>query len=263
MMTMLKRIVCLMVSCVFISMVCIPAAHADNTSGSIDLNVQPSLAEPRKMARAGGLTDETNIPYGAVITRTENGYKWHTGTQYGFKYCFKAIEKETGNPVVMKYSWGDWVSLALYNSKQDSQGRIIVPIEQTSTPGEYCYEYNDGVVYADGWRSWDSPTTNYSLIDSAYDGNHYVSVPPLWCKQDMNYGLMISCKSYDEKYNDDFIIGNDGLINTIYFHAEPEHKILSSFPITGEYALPIVISLVLIAGISMVFIHRYGRKHNG
>ena len=76
----------------------------------------------------------------------------------------------------------------------------------------------------------------------------------------MNYGLMISCKSYDEKYNDDFIIGNDGLINTIYFHAEPEHKILFSFPITGKYTLPIVISLVLIVGITIIFIRRYGRK---
>lgn len=74
---------------------------------------------------------------------------------------------------------------------------------------------------------------------------------------------MISCKSYDEKYNDDFIIGNDGLINTIYFHVEPEHQILSSFPITGKYTLPIVISLVLIAGITIIFIHRYGRKYNG
>lgn len=42
MMTMLKRIVSVMVSCVFISMVCIPAAYADDAQGSIDLNVQSS-----------------------------------------------------------------------------------------------------------------------------------------------------------------------------------------------------------------------------
>ena len=69
MMTMLKRIVSVMVSCVFISMVCIPAAHADDVSGSIDLNVQPSPVEPRKMARDGGITDGGAEVLGIFIHR--------------------------------------------------------------------------------------------------------------------------------------------------------------------------------------------------
>ena len=67
--TMFKRLLCLMVSCVFISMVCIPAAHADDAQGSITFNVQLSpdsnsvQASPRMKARDGGaeVHDRTEV----------------------------------------------------------------------------------------------------------------------------------------------------------------------------------------------------------
>lgn len=113
--TMFKRLLCLMVSCVFISMVCIPAAHADDAQGSIDLNVQYS----------------------------EN------------------------------------------SSVQSLNNAVFVDSRK--------------------------------LVGTVLLSKHYV----------------------------------------------PPEPVLTSFPITGKYTLPIVISLVLIAGITIIFIHKYGRKHNG
>ena len=100
MMTMLKRIVCLMVSCVFISMVCIPAAHADDAQGSITFNVQPSpdsnsvQASPRMKAHDGG-------------AEVHDARKFHDDTDFKFKYCFMVEDYETHEPVsAIHYSAG-------------------------------------------------------------------------------------------------------------------------------------------------------------
>lgn len=93
MMTMLKRIVCLMVSCVFISMVCIPAAHADNTSGSIDLNVQPSPDSNSVQA----LNDDAPVNGNGLKKQSSmNDVKCHRNATYHVKYeTWKGLKRGT------------------------------------------------------------------------------------------------------------------------------------------------------------------------
>lgn len=247
MMTMLKRIVSVMVSCVFISMVCIPAAHADNVSGSIDLNVQVS---PRMKARDGG----------AEVHDTR---KFHDDTDFKFKYCFMVEDYETHEPVsAIHYSAG---SMSLKASEPNALNLDFN--EDSNVKGKYCYSFN-GKTTDSSWKYWtnDINDSNGGLYSTFYDTDDwktkYGEAPDIWCQMNEYYGYLVSCHGDDDK--DNVELDSTGIVSTVYLKPiKPEHQILSSFPITGEYTLSIVISLVLIAGITIIFIHRYGRKHNG
>lgn len=73
------------------------------------------------------------------------------------------------------------------------------------------------------------------------------------------------CHAADSTLNAAVFVDSRKLVGTVLLskHYDPPEPVLTSFPMTGKYALTIVISMVLIAGISMVFIHSYGRKYNG
>ena len=247
-MFMFKRLLCLMVSCVFISMVCIPAAHADDVSGSIDLNVQPSPAEPRKMAHDGG----------AEVHDTR---KFHDDTDFKFKYCFMVEDYETHEPVsAIHYSAG---SMSLKASEPNAINLNFN--EDSNVKGKYCYSFN-GKTTDSSWKYWtnDIYDSNGALYDTMRDTGDwktkYGEAPDIWCQMNRYYGYLISCHGDDDK-KDNVKLDSTGIVSTVYLRTlKPEHKILSSFPMTGKYTLSIVISLVLIAGITIIFIRRYGRK---
>lgn len=248
MMTMLKRIVSLMVSCVFISMVCIPSAHADDATGSIDLNVQP----PRMKARDSA-------------SEVHDTRKFHDDTDFKFKYCFMVEDYETHEPVsAIHYDAG---SMSLKASEPNAVKLDFN--EDSNVKGKYCYSFN-GKTTDLSWKYWtndiyDSTGGLYSTWwhDTGDWKKKYGEAPDIWCQMNMYYGYLISCHGDGDK-KDNVKLDSTGIVSTVYLKPiKPEHQILSSFPITGKYALTIVISLVLIAGISMVFIHRYGRKYNG
>lgn len=252
MITMLKRIVSVMVSCVFISMVCIPAAHADDAQGSITFNVQLSpdsnsvQASPRMKAHDGGV-------------EVHDTRKFHDDTDFKFKYCFMVEDYETHEPVsAIHYSAG---SMSL---KASEPNYVLLDFnEEKDNPGTYCYSFN-GKNTAPDWSHWNENIneTNgglFTVVDGEWK-SEYGEAPDIWCQMNEYYGYLVSCHGDDDK-KDNVELDSTGIVSTVYLKPiKPEHQILSSFPITGKYTLPIVISLVLIAGITIIFIHRYGRK---
>lgn len=254
MITMVKRIVSVMVSCVFISMVCIPAAHADDATGNIDLNVQPSpdsnsvQASPRMKARDGG----------AEVHDTR---KFHDDTDFKFKYCFMVEDYETHEPVsAIHYSAG---SMSLKASEPNAVNLNFN--EDSNVKGKYCYSFN-GKTTDSSWKYWtnDIYDSNGALYGTMRDTGDwktkYGEAPDIWCQMNEYYGYLVSCYGDDDK-KDNVELDSTGIVSTVYLKPiKPEHQILSSFPMTGKYTLPIVISLVLIAGITIIFIRRYGRK---
>lgn len=245
-MSVFKKLLCLMVSCVFISMVCIPAAHADAT-GSIDLNVQ---ASPRMKARDGG-------------AEVHNARKFHNNTYFKFKYCLKVINKTTGKPVSnVEYSAG---SMSL---KASEPNYVLLDFNENN-PGTYCYSFNGKNTAAD-WNHWNENIneTNGGLFNAWHVVNgewksEYGEAPNIWCQMNEYYGYLVSCHGDDDK-KDNVELDSTGIVSTVYLKPiKPEHQILSSFPMTGKYTLSTVISMIVIAGITIIFIHRYGRKYNG
>lgn len=140
--------------------------------------------------------------------------------------------------------------------------------EDPNVKGKYCYSFN-GKTTDSSWKYWtndiyDSNGALYNtMLDTGDWKTKYGEAPDIWCQMNEYYGYLVSCHGGDDK-KDNVELDSTGIVSTVYLKPiKPEHQILSSFPVTGKYALSIVISLVLIAGISMVFIHRYGRKYNG
>ena len=256
MMTMLKRIVCLMVSCVFISMVCIPAAHADDAQGSITLDVQPA---PGNSVQA--LNDDAPVNGNGLKKQSSmNDVKCHRNATYHVKYeTWKGLKRGTltyGVYVLNAITCGP-IKNAKVNLLYSAGGK-------TNANGYAEITGYAGMYVSDSDNTW---TQVYEPI-GLYPLRHYYTPE----SSNNNVNCMVSernevkdCKGNTLTYNNYYIDGN-GLIGAILLYpdsSDPPEPVLTSFPMTGKYALTIVISMVLIAGISMVFIHRYGRKYNG
>ena len=256
MMTMLKRIVCLMVSCVFISMVCIPAAHADNTSGSIDLNVQPSPDSNSVQAlnndgdASGKAGAEPFNPCKQVSSYTLSYESYMTDEsrlvleQWSIQYmvfmllmlilvcrcpmCMYLMEQRLIIVIRMR--------MVMFNR------RLIGALMMR------CFEQ----------REWWRNDTAFKVYSP--DG-YNTPVVNISCNESLLRELK-DCHAADSTLNAAVFVDSRKLVGTVLLskHYVPPEPVLTSFPMTGKYALTIVISLVLIAGISMVFIHRYGRK---
>lgn len=241
MMTMFKRLLCLMVSCVFISMVCIPAAHADDTQGSITFNVQPAPVHGNGLKRQRSMNNvkcNRNATY-HVKYETWNGLKRGTLT-YGM-YVLNYI---TCEPIKN-------VKVHMFHS----------PVSKTNAAGYVETTSYAGAYISDSANTWQQ---NYMPI-RVFPLEHYYTP----YDSNNNVNCMVSernevkdCKENTLSYNY-YYIDSSGLIGAILLPpdpSDPPEPVLTSFANTGKYTLPIVISMIVIAGITIIFIHRYGRK---
>lgn len=242
-----------MVSCVFISMVCVPMAHADGRQGSITLNVQPSQNSEVKplnndsIVNGNGLKKQRlmankcarNATY-RVKYESWNGLKRGTLT-----YGVYVLNEKTCEPI-------EGARVQIFNSPV-SKTNAAGYVETTGYPGTYVSDSNN---------TW---LENYNPIH-AYSLEHYYTPED----DDNEISCMVSernevkdCKKNTISYNY-YYIDRNGLIGAILLYPDPSdppepvkpEPVLTSMPLTGEYTLPIVIGMVLIAGITIVFIHR-------
>lgn len=255
MMTMLKRIVSVMVSCVFISMVCVPSAHADDATGSITLDVQSA---PDNSVQA--LNDDAPVNGNGLKKQSSmNDVKCHRNATYHVKYeTWKGLKRGT-------LTYGVYVLNAITCGPiKNAKVQLLFSTEgRTNANGYAEITGYAGVYVSDSDNTW---TQVYEPI-SISPLRHYYTPE----SSDTDVNCMVSernevkdCKV--NKQSDFYYIDGNGLIGAVLLYpdpSDPPEPVLTSFPMTGKYALTIVISLVLIAGISMVFIHRYGRKYNG
>lgn len=270
-MLMLKRIVSVMVSCVFISMVCIPAAHADDVSGSIDLNVQPSPVEPRKMARDGGITDGGAEVLGkcgvqgkyetsnVVLPEENKGYISATITE-----GFYVLDYDSCKPIQGVHV----IDFALNYPEGTTDGNGYVEYTKSYFSvgfADFVNSFVYGMVMPDGYGPVCSNAPAWTASYGTMCNENTLNTEPYWghpvrCKVRQQLGIVKDCAT---TLSGNVVISNGHVQAFLLKKIPPKTALLSSFPITGKYTIPIVIGMILIAGISIVFIHRYGRKHNG
>lgn len=252
MMTMLKKLLCLMVSCVFISMVCVPMAHADNTTGSIDLNITPSQNDDVQPLNGNGIVNGN----GMKKKRSMEDTKCYRNATYHVKY----ETNEYGTRGVLTYG----VYILNYQTCKPIKGaKVQILSKALKTTDENGYvEITDRSRYiSDEENTWNEvygpigvmPLNHYYVPQDDHNNNYCMVSERNEVKD---------CKENTLSYNYYYIDGN-GLIGAILLPpdpSDPPEPVLTSFPITGKYTLSIVISMVLIAGISIVFIHRMWRK---
>ena len=254
-MIMLKRIVSVMVSCVFISMVCIPAAHADDAQGSIDLNVQSSEnSSVQSLNNDGDASGKAGAepfnPCKQVSSYTLSYESYMTneipprpGTMVNTVYGFYVVDADSCMPLSNVHVFD---GTEAYNRYTDENGYV---------QSEAHWGADDEMFEQREWWRNDTAFTVYSP-----DG-YNTPVVNISCNES---GLreLKDCHAADSTLNAAVFVDSRKLVGTVLLskHYVPPVPVLTSFPMTGKYALTIVISLVLIAGISMVFIHRYGRK---
>lgn len=258
MITMLKRIVCLMVSCVFISMVCIPAAHADDAQGSIDLNVQSSEnSSVQSLNNDGDASGKAGAepfnPCKQVSSYTLSYESYTTseipprpGTMVNTVYGFYVVDADSCMPLSNVHVFD---GTEAYNRYTDENGYV---------QSEAHWGADNETFEQRKWWRLDAAFQVYSP-----DG-YNTPVVNISCNESLLRELK-DCHAADSTLNAAVFVDSRKLVGTVLLskHYVPPEPVLTSFPMTGKYALTIVISLVLIAGISMVFIHRYGRKYNG
>lgn len=256
MMTMLKRIVSVMVSCVFISMVCVPSAHADDATGSITLDVQPA---PDNSVQS--LNDDAPVNGNGLKKQSSmNDVKCRRNATYHVKYeTWKGLKRGT-------LTYGVYVlNTITCEPIKNAKVKLLFSTEgRTNANGYAEITGYAGMYVSDSDNTW---TQVYEPIGLSPLRHYYTPE-----SSNNNVNCMVSernevkdCKGNTLTYNNYYIDGN-GLIGAVLLYpdpSDPPEPVLTSFPMTGKYALTIVISMVLIAGISMVFIHRYGRKYNG
>ena len=262
---MFKRIVSVMVSCVFISMVCIPAAYADDVAGSIDLSVQ-SLNDDAPVVDDGSLESE--------YPKDENGnpinpwkqVKCSPDTQllivycrpYGISTVNDYIDHYEGPYPVWSYNANTWYCIGVYSNTKPVAGAIwqneYYGKAESNENGIACFHAVKKRMSQD--ERFETHDTVFSEFKTP-DGYSPVS-QTFQCNMTDFGEIRAGCVRPDDWTAGP--IGWDswqaGLVSVIRYKS----NLLSSFPITGKYTLSIVISLVLIAGITIIFIHRYGRK---
>lgn len=268
MITMVKRIVSVMVSCVFISMVCIPAAHADDVSGSIDLNVQ-ALNDDAPVVDDGSL--------GAEYPKDENGNPINPWEQvkcsydswlliaycvpYGISTVNDYIDHYEGYNPVWLYDANTWYCIGVYSNTKPVAGALwqneYYGKAESNEHGIACFHaVKKGMSASERFETHDTVFSEFKTPDG------YLPVSQTFQCDMTDFGeIRGGCVRPDDWMTGHIGWGSwqAGLISVIRYKS----NLLSSFPITGEYTLYIVISMVLIAGITIIFIHRYGRKHNG
>lgn len=252
MMTMLKRIVSVMVSCVFISMVCIPAAHADDATGSIDLNITPSQNDDVQPLNGNGIVNGN----GMKKQRSMEDDKCYRNATYHVKY-------ETWNGLKRgMLTYGVYI-LNYQTCKPIKGAEVKILSKALKTTDENGYvEITDRSRYiSDEENTWNEV---YMPI-GVFPLEHYYTPE----SSNNNVNCMVSernevkdCKGNTLSYNY-YYIDSNGLIGAILLPpdpSDPPEPVLTSFPMTGKYTLLIVISMIVIAGITIIFIRRYGRK---
>lgn len=276
-MAMLKRITCAIVSILIVSMVCIPAAHADDAQGSITFNVQPSpdsnsvQASPRMKARDGGITDGGAEVLGkcgvqgkyetsnVVLPEENKGYISATITE-----GFYVLDYDTCKPIQGVHV----IDSALNYPEGTTDGNGYVEyIKSYFSVGsaDFGNSYVYGVVMPDGYGPVCSNAPAWTASYGTMCNENTLNTEPYWghpvrCKVRKQLGIVKDCAT---TLSGNVVISNGHVQAFLLKKIPPKTALLSSFPITGKYTLPIVISLVLIAGITIIFIHRYGRKYNG
>lgn len=203
-----------MVSCVFISMVCIPAAHADDVSGSITFNVQPAPVNGNGLKKQRSMNDvkcNRNATY-HVKYETWNGLKRGTLTYGMYVLNYITCEPIKNVKVQMFYS---------PVSKTNAAGYV----EITSYAGMYVSESNNT------WEQYYMPIRVLPLEDyyTPEDSNN-------------NVNCMVSernevkdCKENTLSCN--YYIDGNGLIGAILLPpdpSDPPEPVLTSFPITFQ-----------------------------
>ena len=252
MITMLKRIVSVMVSCVFISMVCIPSAHADDATGSITLDVQSA---PDNSVQA--LNDDAPVNgNGLKKQRSMNDVKCHRNATYHVKYeTWKGLKRGT-------LTYGVYVlNIITCEPIKNAKVQLLFSTEgRTNANGYAEITGYAGMYVSDSDNTW---TQVYEPI-GLYPLRHYYT--PGISNNDVNCMVSERNEVKDCKGNNNYYIDGNGLIGAVLLYpdpSDPPEPVLTLFPMTGKYTLSIVISMVLIAGITIIFIHRYGRKYNG
>ena len=252
MMTMLKKALCSCMCLLMVSMVCIPAAHADAT-GSIDLNITPSQNDDVQPLNGNGIVNGN----GMKKQRSMEDDKCYRNATYHVKY-------ETWNGLKRGIlTYGVYI-LNYLTCKPIKGAKVQILSKALKTTDENGYvEITDRSIYvSDEENTW---TEVYRPI-GVMPLEHYYTPE----SSNNNVNCMVSernevkdCKGNTLSYNYYYYIDGNGLIGAILLPpdpSDPPEPVLTSFPITGEYTLPIVISLVLIAGITIIFIHRMWRK---
>lgn len=255
-MAMLKRITCAIVSILIVSMVCIPAAHADDAQGSITFNVQPSPDSNSVQAlnndgdASGKAGAEPFNPCKQVSSYTLSYESYITdeipprhGTTANTVYGFHVVDADSCMPLSNVHVFDGTLA---YNRHTDENGYV---------QSEAHWGADDEMFEQREWWRNDTAFKVYS------PGGYNTPVVNISCNESLVRELK-DCHAADSTLNAAVFVDSRKLVGTVLLskHYVPPEPVLTSFPITGKYTLSIVISLVLIAGITIIFIHRYGRK---
>ena len=268
-----------MVSCVFISMVCIPSAHADDTTGSIDLNVQSSPDNGVQTLNddAPVVDDGSDGSLESEYPKDENGNPinpWkqvscstdgeHTDCRPYYSYTQRGYIVGMNGPFfIWKYDSNSWYCIGVMSVNGIPQQGAIWENEyygraESNKNGVMCFHISKKAMTED--EHFNTAQSQFHEVKAPENQSSITRT--FQCEITIGGEMPAGCPRPDD-YNDGPIGWdslNAGLISVIRYPKPPQ--ILSSFPMTGEYTLPIVVSLVLIAGITIIFIHRYGGKHN-